>query len=207
MALTKVDISMLEDITAGTKVVAVAPSSSGNVLTSDGTNWTSASAGGGGGGKVLQVVQYNHKHREQITSTSKVVINTAWAATITPSATTSRIKVEVKFDYSLYGSYGYMMFMTVLRNSTDINTWSYNASYPLGLWCGTIFRGAGNTSGDGSNGWQSSSFTHIDSPNSTSALTYRPYMKWEGAGCTFNLGPVNNTTDNHNVIILTEIGV
>ena len=48
MALTKVDISMLEDITAGTKVVATAPSTSGNVLTSDGTNWTSAVAAGGG---------------------------------------------------------------------------------------------------------------------------------------------------------------
>ena len=48
MALTKVDISMLEDITAGTKLVATAPSTSGNVLTSDGTNWTSAAAAAGG---------------------------------------------------------------------------------------------------------------------------------------------------------------
>ena len=39
---------MLEDISAGTKVVAVAPSTSGNVLTSDGTNWASAAAAGGG---------------------------------------------------------------------------------------------------------------------------------------------------------------
>ena len=48
MALTKVDISMLEDITAGTKVVATAPGASGQVLTSDGTNWTSATPAAGG---------------------------------------------------------------------------------------------------------------------------------------------------------------
>ena len=48
MAVTKVDISMLEDISAGTKVVAVAPSTSGNVLTSDGTNWASSTPAAGG---------------------------------------------------------------------------------------------------------------------------------------------------------------
>ena len=74
--------------TTGT-LVNTAPSTSGNVLTSDGTNWTSAAAAGGG--KVLQVLQVENGTLGN--TTSGTYQNTSIAVSITPSATTSKVLV------------------------------------------------------------------------------------------------------------------
>ena len=72
-------------------VVAVAPSTSGNVLTSDGTNWASTAAAGGG--KLLSCKQFVKTDTDSTTSTTAV--STGLAVTTDTLTTGSKVLVQV----------------------------------------------------------------------------------------------------------------
>ena len=106
MALTKVDISMLED--AG---------SSGQVLTSDGTNWTSAAAAAGGAWAVVS------------SGTASAVSSIAFT-----DVSTTKVKKIILSD-----QYGMTNWMGI-RASTDTGgspTWDTGTNYTFnGIWTG-----------------------------------------------------------------------
>ena len=83
------------------ELINIAPSTSGNVLTSDGTDWTSAAAAGGG--KVLQVVQ-THLITTSSTSTPESLntyVNiTDLNASITP-LTGSKVRITIRWNGSV----------------------------------------------------------------------------------------------------------
>jgi hypothetical protein len=128
-------------------------------LTKINNNTLSAITGlpAGVGGKVLQVVQATNSTTENVTSSSYVATN--MTATITPSATSSKI--------------------LIMANSSAYTNTANAQSFT------TIYRGITNLSSDVSfNNWNADNYiitpmsmVFLDSPNTTSATTYTVYAK------------------------------
>ena len=140
------------------ELINIAPSTSGNILTSDGTNWTSAA----GGGKVLQVVSTT-KTDTFTTSSSSWVDLTGLTVTITPSSTSSEILVSYDIGMSNTNS-TYRAYARLVRGSTGIAVGDSAGSRQQ---CTSMMRPAAN------NAYAQSSITYLDSPATTSATTYK----------------------------------
>lgn len=121
-------------------------------------------------GKVLQVVTATDSTERSTTSTSYVTGSNTLSVSITPSSTSNKILILTSF----LGFQG-----------TGRGTWS-------------LYRGATNltTNGIMYNDWNSSAvnvyigYSYLDSPSSTSSLTYQPYMKISSGTVYMN---VNNS--------------
>jgi hypothetical protein len=177
--------------TAADTVSRLAVGTNGQVLTADSTaatglKWASAA----GGGKVLQVVQGTYG--TQASSTSSTFADTGLTATITPSSASSKVLV-MQFTANCYkNSADTYLTLQLVRDSTAIHRIS-------GLATGTGTSGAGITSLTSS---------YLDSPATTSAVTYKTQFgnRVGGASGTVN---VNYTAEGGAVvstIILMEIG-
>jgi hypothetical protein len=162
------------------------------VLTADST--TATGLKWAAGGKILQVVSSTYSTATTVASTTYA--DTGLSATITPSATTSKILVLVTQSYAMARSdttVGYAL--KIRRDSTDIFNGSaaYQTSY---------FYLDGNTAFK--EFYSYTNYTYLDSPSSTSALTYktqgRAYLTTSGGTVTFQIGSGTST------ITLLEIG-
>ena len=127
----------------------------------DGSNWKTSLGVTGG---ILQVIQTFKNDTFSTTSTSLVDV-TGFSATITPKATSSKIYVLASFVYGNSGSSARTRFQ-LLRDSTLI-------AEPA----------AGGTDGftrnlftSSSTAFASASLDFLDSPNTTSAITYKLQM-------------------------------
>jgi hypothetical protein len=166
--------------------------STGNVLTVAGGVPTWA-APAGGSGKILQVVQATTTTPTTIASTS--FTDTTLTASITPSSTSSRILVIVNQFMFFSRSSSFMgVGLSLLRGATEIYT---NSSL---LNAGLMATGNGTAS----EMYHYTPLSFIDSPSSTSSLTY----KTQGAVyTTANGGTSTWQRDNvQSSIILMEIG-
>ena len=156
-----------------------------------------------GGGKILQVVS---TASDVAASNSGTSYTQVLGTTITPSATTSKVLVLVSAHFSMstdtYGG------ATLLRDGTEIHkstatTGGGNAnqySVPIN-----------NRSGDA--GWEARtiSINHLDSPSTTSAITYHlGFRKDYGSQLMFNRPYYTNNAAYHwNVVselVLIEVG-
>jgi hypothetical protein len=122
-------------------------------------------------GAVLQVVSATDATGRSTTSTSFVTASNTLSVSITPTATSSKIFV-------------------VANSSCEINTVNTYMVF-------TIFRGASNLgNGQGGNILRVSSaqnlypmaLSFLDSPSSTSALTYQVYFKVDAGQASINSG-------------------
>ena len=114
-------------------------------------------------GSVLQVVQTTSASSLTTTSASFVTLNLA--ATITPSSTSSKIL---------------MLFSTGAQNTTGANGCVftiYRGSIATGTNLGDSNWGFGNFDGTADALLTSFSIVHLDSPSTTSAITYTPAGK------------------------------
>lgn len=149
-------------ITAATEI----PSQTGNAgkyLKTDGTSVSWATAGGGG--KILQVVQATYGTSTTIASTTQT--DTGLTATITPSATTSKILVIVHQPMFVHrDSQGAAAYGKILRGSTTIVDASAGGQE-------IAYYYQPGSQADLQVMW---SYTYLDSPASTSALTYKTQM-------------------------------
>jgi len=150
-------------------VVAVAPSTSGNVLTSDGTNWASTAAAGGG--IVLQMVT---NHVTDVSSSTRA-IRTAVSipglnATITPASTGSKILIQINWcgEDSLATTQDLMF--GIKRGSTNIGDGVDVNGNGIAMTMGS---GGYNTEAGSSMDFVS--YQYVDSPSTTSATTYHAY--------------------------------
>ena len=110
-------------------------------------------------GKVLQVVTVTDDTNRSTTSTSFAHIS-QFDLAITPSATSS--KIFLSFSGLLYkGDGGGTAQMTFYRDSTDLK--GSSTSFAIN---------DGDNAYDGSTG-----LSYLDSPNTTSQVTYKVYMK------------------------------
>lgn len=180
--------------TAADTPARLAVGTNGQVLTADSTaatgiKWAAVAAGG----KVLQVVQGTTSTSTTISTTTYT--DTTLTATITPSATTSKILVLVMQNWCNFAntSAAYSA-IKLLRGSTDVYVSPTNF-------------GMGGTYGNTSTIVESRGMAvvnYLDSPASTSALTYktqgRPENSTSGQNVIFQQG------SNPSTIILLEIG-
>ena len=148
-------------------------------------------------GKVLQIVQAIATSGVSTNSTS--FVDLGLSASITPSATSSKVLVQVSqyiYGYQSDGQPDCRWGYQLLRDSTVLNMVN-----PTGRSLGSYSDGFSGETIVG----MFMTYSYLDSPSSTSSLTY----KTQGRATNSNLDSINanaSASDGQSTIILTEIG-
>jgi hypothetical protein len=177
--------------TAADTPARLAVGANNTVLTADsstatGLKWAAAA----GGGKVLQVVQDVSTTEESTTSTSYV--DTALSIAITPSAATSKVLVIVNAAVAFGRNNaieGGMLF-NLVRTSTQLGEKKMALEVDTSATENRIVPK------------MDASIIYLDSPNTTSATTYKVQFKTEFASSTAYVAPNSGLSS----ITLIEIG-
>lgn len=119
----------------------------------------SADLASGVGGKILQVVTATDSTQRSTTSTSFVTASNTLSVAITPSSTSNKVFLIASFSGRAGGDY--VTAFTIYRDATNLGGTSGMASLNSG---GTDHR-------------TSVCMSYLDSPSSTSSLTYQVYFK------------------------------
>jgi len=163
----------------------------GQVLTADSTTATGLKwAAAAGGGKVLQVVEGTTT--SYATSSTTTFIDSNLSATITPSASTSKILVIVAQAGCGHDANNGGAYFRLVRGSTSI------AAVGDGIY------GYSSVNVNGRRGY-SLAITCLDSPATTSATTYKTQFANDGAGFSVVQDYIS-TASTRSSIILMEIG-
>jgi hypothetical protein len=196
MALTRLGLNQSINLASNT-TGTLAVGNGGTGLTSGTTDQflkftgsTTLAPAEAGGGKVLQVVT-QPKNSDSFTTGG---FSTLFTCAITPSATSSKILVLASIQYNNYGngSTNYPHGTVQLLNHADTTLCKAYALF------------GGNLGGDSTDQFDSSiSLTALDSPNSTSARTYKVSYK-AGAGRFGIMGA--GERENGSSLTLIEIG-
>lgn len=152
-------------------------------------SWTTPA---GGGGKVLQVV--NATYSTNATSSSSTMADTGLTASITPTASTSKILViATQAGCGKYASSsGSALGLMLRRNTTDLVRFEDLATYT-----GTAVE----------NYVGSCSVSYLDSPATTSAVTYKTqFRNTGGAGTVTIQSTLGGGLNAVSTITLMEIG-
>ena len=140
-------------------------------------------------GKVLQVVNFRSPDSGNVTTTSTSFVDTGIAATITPTSTSSKILVIANLNGVYKSSSDNSVSTKLLRGSTDIGTIESMNVYTAS----TIAAAAG------------SSISYLDSPNTSSAVTYKVQFKSiNGSNVYINIR-WNGENTTHSTLTLMEI--
>ena len=172
----------------------------------DGTSMSTAA-----GGKILQVKTFQKTDSASYSPDSQLVFkDTGMTLDITPSATTSKILISfVLFgDFSGDASNHYLRIKRAISGGST----SYITAADQGNRTGTLFIGAmGNSESSGDRPTISTMSDYLDSPSTTSAITYTIQHTSHGIG-TFYLNR-SSDTDNQDAredgiswIVLKEVG-
>jgi hypothetical protein len=184
LAANAVSGAKIDDNAVGVaKLSATGTASSSTFLRGDNA-WAAA-----GGGKVLQVVSNSVQPGGGSTSSTSFVASTC-TATITPSATSSKIFAIAQAHGSNEGA-GRYLYWTIYRDSTNLAV------------AGS--QGMGQMFTDSSGGTRvraSISATFLDSPSTTSATVYTLYYRSNSSSNTVELPPSGATM----TMTLFEIG-
>jgi len=143
-----------------------------------GMTWAEA----GGGGKILQVVSVAETTARSTNSTSFNTMSSALTLNITPSATSSKILVMLSTGFYLTANDG---STTIFRDSTNLGHSLYGLFYM-----------------HAAAGFGMATINHMDSPSSTSQLTYAMYGRNVSGSSTLTIGNENGTGS----LIAMEIG-
>jgi len=133
-------------------------------------------ASAGGGGKIGQVITGTDSTQRDVTSSSTFVTGSnTLSVSITPTATSSKIFVICSTTWAL-SSTSNTMFGTIFRDSTDLG-----AGSDKGLV-------SSQSTSDASAHWHGVAVSILDSPSSTSAITYQFYVRSTNASyiCRIN---------------------
>lgn len=169
---------------AGTTTLTL-PSTSGNVLTSA----SSLAASQLPAGSVLQVVSTDYTGTASSTSATPADVS-GFSATITPSSASNKVLVFVSVAFGFNNdAYPYVLLK---RNGTSI---SVGAS-ATGSRLNTFLSGTGtNSSGSTIYKLHQASKSYLDSPSSTSALTYQIQLASPYAGIIGYINRIYNGDD------------
>lgn len=152
-------------------------------------------------GKVLQVQSAFKSDTDSTTSTSDVAIS-GLSLTLTPASTSS--KVLVQFDVGTMGNHGSAhMFYTVYRS---IGGGGYSA---IGVGTGgSSYNYAAGTYASSSNNYDAVGHCFLDSPNTTSEITYKLYFRGSSGSYTYyiNRRASDDLFRGSTSLICTEIG-
>jgi len=132
-----------------------------------------AGTSGTGFGKVLQVVTATDSTNRTTTSTSFVTASNTLSVTITPSSASNKIFVSVSSTIS-NGSGDGFVFATIYRDATNLGQATNGMAVVNSVPGVTAIHAP-------------LCMTILDSPSSTSALTYQVYFRSNNASYTANL--------------------
>jgi hypothetical protein len=185
---------IISPASTGSNYTLTAPAETGTVFTNTSNLTTSTFTGmmpyvNMPTGSILQVVQANTS--TAVTSTSLSYVDTNLSATITPKYTTSNILVLVNQQCYYSHSAANGMGINLLRNSTVIHNPVSNSTGPFDIYSSAT------------NIYSRHTITYLDSPASTSALTYKTQMRPYDAGSVTAQG--SSTVNGKSYIILMEI--
>jgi len=186
MANGTLKVSNIET-SSGSGTITIGQSGETVTIPSGCTITNSGTATGFGGGKVLQIVQGSTSTETRSSSTT--LVDTTLTATITPSASDSKVLVTVfqnGCDKSAANS-GNQMILKLLRGSSVITTFGNNVTY---------------TNSAISNSIGTTGTMFLDSPSTTSATTYKTQMS--NGNNTANVG-TQGTGGELSTITLMEI--
>jgi hypothetical protein len=166
----------------GSGLARLGAGTSGQVLQTNGTG-ANPSWGDAGGGKILQVVEGSLT--TSFASTSSTFVATGLNVSITPSATSSKVFVQVG-AYADHNGSAVQSYFTIYRDSSNLGT--PNGGIISNYSASSRLRG-------------SVSMSVLDSPNTTSAINYEVYMQNQSGG---NL-QLNSEASNVRIIAM-EVG-
>jgi len=165
------------------------------ILTADSTQSTGmkwAAAAGGGGGKVLQVVNATYSTATTIATTT--FTDTGISASITPTASTSKILILITSSLSINRSGSSKVYFSsrLMRGATSLLQYEGGVNYDLasGSW------GASTTR------FVPYNLHYLDSPATTSSTTYKIQGNYDESGVS-TTWQFNSTPSS---ITLLEIG-
>jgi hypothetical protein len=162
---------------SGFDALATAPADTDEFLISDAGVLKRLDASLVGGGKLLQVITATDSTKRTTSSTSYVTASNTLSIDITPSSTSS--KIFLIGSISVYQTNGDAApHLTIYRDSTELS-----GGTSLG----------GFRAGDGNQNMMFSPITHLDSPSSTSQITYQIYIK-TGNGSTISFNEDSDTS-------------
>ena len=165
--------------------VAVATGTDGQVLTSSGAGAVCAFEDAPGGGKVLQCIQYTDDTARSTSSSPWQVASNTMGGVITCAATSSKILAIVSTNISVTANDA---ALTIFRDSTNLGHTDYGLDY---------IHATGN--------YRSSTAVILDSPSSTSELTYQVKFGKHSTGAGGSVTVNAETAIGR--LILMEIGV
>ena len=175
MALTRLGLNQAINLatnTTGTLAVAnggtgLASGTSGQFLKFTGSTTLASAASG----KVLQVLNTTRDQSSSTSSTSFVDINSGFKVDITPSSTGSKILIWCHIaGITTNSNSASACSIQVLRDSTSV---AYNENIKYGAQYPESF---------------TTTITHLDSPNTTSQVTYKPqFRNRESANVSINI--------------------
>ena len=139
--------------------------SAGQVFTA--TSATAADFQAGGGGKILQVI-YASTTTEKVVS-SATFVDTGLTASITPSASNSKILVICEISSIGKANSNTRVVLKLFKGSSALITFAQEVA---------------ETGDNSSNKVGNSGCTYLDSPNTTNAVTYKVQMN-SGAGSSY----------------------
>jgi hypothetical protein len=170
--LTSADIA--DSVITSAKIV------DGTIVNAD-INASAAIAGTklSGVGKVLQVITATDSTQRTTTSTSFVTASNTLSLSITPSSASNKIFLIASLNGS--SSSDYAGIFTVYRNSTNVAADNF-------MKC------ASTTAANGATPRASCTFSVLDSPSLTSAITYQIYFKTEGGGSSARINIDTSTS-------------
>ena len=145
-------------------------------------------------GKILQVVSVTKTSAFFTTVNNSFTDITGLTLNITPSATSSKIHIFV--DTQMSGNE--LFFVQLVRGSTVI---SGGTTYGIGFGMKAYLHGDGNNYLGGT-----VVFNHLDSPSTTSSITYKTTAKYSGSGAGSGGYVETAYNDQVDTIILMEIG-
>ena len=154
------------------KVSNIQTSSGSGTITlgQSGETITSSAAMGSGMGKVLQVVTATDSTQRDVTSTSYVTGSNTLSVNITPSSTSS--KIFVMYNTAVYKNGNNQVGNTTLyRDSTNLGDSTNGLSY--------FYIGSDDVG-------QQVSASLLDSPSSTSQITYQVYVRTSAGTFSIN---------------------
>lgn len=177
--------------TAADTAARLAVGTNGQVLIADSTTATGLKWGtAGGGGKILQVVMGSTT--SQTTSSTSTWIDTTLTASITPSASTSKVLVLVAQNgcnksANTDTSMGLKLMRSTPSGFTELAQFAIYSLY---------------TNSSAYNDGHHQGISYLDSPATTSSLTYKTQFNMDGSGGNVSV----QTNSPTSTIILLEVG-